>query len=205
MKRIAIDFDDVIFDFNRSFCEFSNLFYGTNINYEDIREFDYEKVWNISNDELHDRINRYYDSDYHKNAKPIYQANEILLKLKDLNYEFHIITAREERLRSVIETWLKKNLPNIPFVIQFTNAFSKIKGPFKSKSSVCKENGINIMIEDAIHNANELSKNGIKVYLPDRPWNQGKLPIGVERVRDWQEVFTKLNADPKVGIVRFAS
>ncbi|MEI7558108.1 MAG: hypothetical protein WCJ45_04755 [bacterium] len=53
--------------------------------------------------------------------------------------------------------------------IVFANHFSAQE---KNKSELCKEHGINIMIEDNADYAKELADTGIKVYLLDKPWNK---------------------------------
>ena len=66
--------------------------------------------------------------------------------------------------------------------------FDEKKG-FKSdvdyKVSVAEKFGISVFIEDAGQIAKAMK---IPVFLFDRPWNQGKLPANVLRVKSWSQI-----------------
>jgi uncharacterized HAD superfamily protein len=61
------------------------------------------------------------------------------------------------------------------------------------KSAMCKELGIQVMIDDHMSVAKDCAEAGIRVLLFDQPWNQGELPMGAERVHSWDEIVKKLS------------
>jgi uncharacterized HAD superfamily protein len=48
---------------------------------------------------------------------------------------------------------------------------------------------LDLLIEDELHVALAVAVVPIPVLLFDRPWNRGKLPTGITRVRDWSQVL----------------
>jgi len=59
----------------------------------------------------------------------------------------------------------------------------------RTKSSVCKELGIDIFIEDAPVYAKNISEAGIPVILIDAPWNRETSGELITRVYSWDEVL----------------
>lgn len=43
-KVLAVDFDDVVLDFNRSFLASHDFLYGTNLTYDQLVRYDYWEV-----------------------------------------------------------------------------------------------------------------------------------------------------------------
>ena len=60
------------------------------------------------------------------------------------------------------------------------------------KSDVCKELGVEVMIEDSLSQAKEIAPCVRKIFLLDCPWNQGDLPMNVARVYSWDEIVEGL-------------
>ena len=189
-RKIGIDFDDVIYGFNRAYCDFHNAKYGTNIAYEDISQYEMEKTWGISLQECVKRVDEFYFSTDHAGAKPVEGSLRGIGILKRDN-DLHLITSRREDVRAQTTSWLEKHFPNTFAEIHFTNQFGSTKKK-RLKSEVCKELGIDVMVEDALHYADDLSTKGVRVLLLDTPWNQGQVPELVSRVDSWDEAVEAL-------------
>jgi uncharacterized HAD superfamily protein len=185
-KKIGIDFDDVLFGFNRAYCLFHNQTYDTNLHYENIIVYDMDKIWGISIEECVERVNKFYLSTHHEEAEPVPGSIEALNILKQ-DHELHIITSRREDLKGTTIHWLERYFPGVFAGVHFTNQFGGT-GIKKLKSEVCKELGIDLFIDDALHNVVDIVSVGIPVILLDTPWNQGKVPELVTRVHSWDEV-----------------
>ena len=56
------------------------------------------------------------------------------------------------------------------------------------------DNNINLIIEDSLIHAIECAKNGIKVILLNKGWNQGELHTNITRINSWKEVPQLLNS-----------
>lgn len=107
----------------------------------------------------------------------------VLNKLK-VNNEIIIVTARNEKLvkiyqsmRQATKDWLAKN--NIYYDKYFDDAY------IEGKVNVCKDEAIDIIIDDDINNYIAFKENGIKTLLFD---DRGKYLDVVDRVGSWKEV-----------------
>jgi uncharacterized HAD superfamily protein len=186
MKRIGIDFDDILFDFNHKYCQFHNERYGTNLCFDDIYTYDLRAVWNIDMDEAIRRVHEFISSQMHDEVIPVSGSVETIKELRNY-YELHLITSREEKFKDKTLNWLNKHFFNLFHKIHFTNFFGENKNK-KMKSEVCIENGIELMIEDAPIYAIDLAEKGIEVLLLDKPWNRVDTHPLVKRVYDWKEI-----------------
>ncbi len=113
-----------------------------------------------------------------------------------LKKNLSIITARSDQEEwKVIRTknWISTYFPEIGKEnIFFVNHFSHTALP---KSVVCKNLGINLMIDDHIGNAQDLAENNIATILLEKPWNRHhrfEHPL-IYRVKDWQEIIESLS------------
>lgn len=107
----------------------------------------------------------------------------VLNKLK-VNNEIIIVTARNEKfvkiyqsMRQATKDWLAKN--NIYYDKYFDDAY------IEGKVKVCKDEAIDIIIDDDINNYIAFKENGIKTLLFD---DRGKYLDVVDRVGSWKEV-----------------
>lgn len=107
----------------------------------------------------------------------------VLNKLK-VNNEIIIVTARNETfvktsqsMRQATKDWLAKN--NIYYDKYFDDAY------IEGKVKVCKDEAIDIIIDDDINNYIAFKENGIKTLLFD---DRGKYLDVVDRVGSWKEV-----------------
>ncbi len=190
-KKIGIDFDDVIFGFNRAFIVFQKERYGIDLHYEDIITFDINQVWNMSKDESFRRVDEFLMSPYHDMAKPVPGAAEAINILKE-RHELHIVTSRKEEVRGRTIAWLDKAFPGAFAGVHFTGQFSKGGGKVL-KSEVCKQLLVDTFVEDALVYAHEIAEAGIDVFLLDSPWNQERTMPTVTRVKSWDEIVEKMD------------
>ncbi|MFZ2337227.1 MAG: hypothetical protein WAW59_03125 [Patescibacteria group bacterium] len=105
-----------------------------------------------------------------------------------------MITARNslESSEDVLQ-WATRFYPTIPREkIHFANHISE-KDKI-AKSVFCKKHGVTLMIDDAIHNIEDLLENGITCILIEKPWNKNyntTHPL-LHRISSWQEVIDNL-------------
>ncbi len=190
MKKIGIDLDDILLDFNGAFIEYHNSKYGTTLKKENTTTFFLEEILDIPREEAMLRLRDFYLSSHHEEAAPIDGAVEALVDLARTN-KLLIISASPEEIRIRIESWLKKHFINTFESIHFTRKMSTDTHSLK-KSEVCQSLGIDVFVDDALHNAENIAECGIPVLLLDRPWNQGEVPKLVTRVYSWSEIVKKL-------------
>lgn len=121
--------------------------------------------------------------------KPIHRATETIKKLKEDGNEIIIISGRNNgeynNPYKLTEEWLAKY--NIVYdKLILTNAYNK-----EEKANVCKENNIDIMIEDSTQTAVNIEKVGTKVLFMNTRYNNNN--ENFEKVSNWKEIYSKIS------------
>ncbi len=63
----------------------------------------------------------------------------------------------------------------------------------KTKSTICKDKWISLIVEDNVIYALNCAQEDIKVFLLDKPWNKKyKHHKNIVKVKDWDEIIDKL-------------
>ena len=115
------------------------------------------------------------------NAKAKENASEVLQKLKQEGNEIIIITARTEKAyNEPYETSYK-------FLVHNNIPFDKLLVGKLNKGQACKEEGIDIFIDDNLDNCYNIKKYGIDVILYDSPLNQDNNDF--KRVKNFNELY----------------
>lgn len=196
MKTIALDFDDVVMEFNLGFLNFHNQNYGSNLTFEQLTNYDnWEVVYGTSKEEMINRARAFYHSPHHLEVLPVTGAKEVISSLAE-RHRLEIVTSRPETVREHVESWLERHLPNAFKQIHFTNGFAGASGSTKrAKSEICRSIGAIVFVDDSITHAKDVASTGIPVLLPDRPWNREGTPTGVTRVKTWEDIlkWTEVN------------
>lgn len=182
--KIGIDIDGVLTDLATF-----HLDYGTKYAYEnnlgEIKNpygYKIDDVISLQEGAHKDFWNK-YDNCYTKKKYTREFAPEIIQKLKDEGNEIHIITARNPKLDQGKEwttSWLSEN--NIYYdKLIFTD----------KKLDYCKENKIDLMIEDTTKTILEISKI-IPVICFDNPHNQDCKGENIIRCYSWYDIYDKI-------------
>ena len=137
------------------------------------------------------------ETEFYKNSieriaiklKPIHRATETIKKLKEDGNEIIIISRRNNgeynNPYKLTEEWLAKY--NIVYdKLILTNAYNK-----EEKANVCKENNIDIMIEDSTQTAVNIEKVGTKVLFMNTIYNKNN--ENFEKVSNWKEIYSKIS------------
>ena len=118
--------------------------------------------------------------------KPLNNAKEVIDKLKADGNEIYIITSRDNgeyiNPEKMTREWLEK------YDIYFDKLI--LTGRHE-KGLACKENNIDIMIEDSIKNCEDIENNGVKCYIMNTRYNQEETRF--ERVKRWDEIYSKIS------------
>ena len=118
--------------------------------------------------------------------KPLNNAKEVIDKLKADGNEIYIITSRDNgeyiNPEKMTREWLEK------YDIYFDKLI--LTGRHE-KGPICKENNIDIMIEDSIKNCEDIENNGVKCYIMDTRYNKHETRF--ERVKRWNEIYSKIS------------
>lgn len=189
-KRIGLDFDDVLIDFNGGLTRFHNENYGTSYSKEHVTEWDYSLFWECSKEEALRRIREFIRSSHHTQVSPIIGAVDAIKRLKE-KCDLFIVTARDESVSNQTAILIDEHFPESFESVHFLHKDDKkVRG---TKGEVCTELDIDIFVEDSLTNAQHTSDAGIKTLLFDAPWNQAEeLPKNVTRVFSWDEILKEI-------------
>ncbi len=192
--RIGIDIDGVLTDIESWQLDYGSRYFYLkyNINIKNYKGYETTDIFNISK-KLDDEFWENYFKDYSINVNARPTASEVIDKLRK-NNEIFIITARgshlshstdvmtKEENKEIVLNWLKNNNINYDKII-----FSE-----EDKLEVCKENKIDLMIEDKPKNIEMISS-----YIPVICYHAGYNEIckgeKIYRCYSWYDILYKIN------------
>lgn len=187
--KIGINIDNTITEVQE---ELNNAAYeyaiklGKNINnaensFEDIKNNGdtYKKKFQFSYDELKYFLKNIQE-EITNNAVPREKVVEVISKLKKLDHKIYIITARDSEFHddpyNLSKNWLDKN--NIEYDKLIVNA--------REKAPVCKDEKIDLFIDDQLNNCLDIAKIGIKTI---RLSNDKKKYKDIITFENWDEIY----------------
>ena len=191
--RIGIDIDGVLnsqynfcIDYGTKFCNELGKYKLENVNVIDTTNM---FLW--GEDIAHQFWDKYRE-ELVVNLTAKKHASEIIKKLKDEGNLIYIITARKnndewfpdmlkEKVEEITKKWLKEN--NIYYDIIVFNV--------NDKGKYCKENNIDIMVEDDPINLKKILGN-TNVIIYDYPYNRNKEFENLKRAYSWYDVYYKI-------------
>lgn len=173
MMKIGFDFDDVLCDFQKSWIEFNNQHFKSNLKYENMYDYDYRKVMGITTEEMLRRFKLMIDEGWFENFTPCVGAVETIKALKQQGHQLYIITARDIGIFDVTTRWTTKYFPECFTEIILTDQMSVNYGPNNTvkKSDIAKSRSLELMVDDAPHHIEDYVANNINCIMVNVPWN----------------------------------
>lgn len=191
--KIGIDIDEVLAATFSGFLSFLKDTRGIEIRWEDQTHHDLSKIpgSGISKSDEGILWKDYMDF-HHDGILPIAGAQAAISELKEAGHSLVAITGRHEgNHRGYTEDWLSKHFPEYFDSVYFTNHGYDTS---ITKSSVCKNLGILLMVDDNLDFALELAENDIRAIVINKPWNRLRPeshPLLV-RVEGWPEISQQI-------------
>ncbi|MGI6450460.1 MAG: 5' nucleotidase, NT5C type [Desulfitobacteriia bacterium] len=175
--KIGLDIDGVVANSFPVFLRELNKHYGKNL--AQIDNYKMTELYEVSEDDLGAFFNENVEYLYSA-PEPIAGALASIEAWFQAGHEIIFITARklgiEER---VTRKWFQKyGLPDEKIIF--------VGGA--SKTFAVKEYRLDVFVEDFMSNVLEIAALGVPVLLLDAPYNQGKLPVGVTRCYNWEDI-----------------
>ena len=183
--KIGIDLDGVVIDSETTFRTYEEIYdiedlQGNNlINREEPK---YQQRYNWTEEQQNEFVQKYFlevatTSPFMAGFRTVYE------KLKKQGHEFVVITARGgylKEMRTVAEEMFEKS--NLQF--------DKYYWHVEDKLEICKQENVDIMIDDDWRIVKQLSENGFKT-LYFRDTNLVKLPENeyLKEVNNWGDVY----------------
>lgn len=185
---IGIDIDDTLTDI-RDEVGAEALKYAKSLN----KEIDEKKVvWDKNNNgsSFKERYNLNYDELLYffgniqekitKKAKPREDVVEVLKNLRKDGHKIYIVTARDSEFHhdpyELSKTWLDKN--NIEY--------DKLIVDARDKAKVCKEQNVDLFIDDKLSNCQGVSNEGIVTI---RITNYTDQHQNIINKKNWKEIY----------------
>jgi uncharacterized HAD superfamily protein len=187
--RIAVDLDDVLFDFVGEFFAWHNQLYGTKLDPSRTVFDTLWEAWGGTQDEAAERVPRFFEETDMHLVEPIDGAGQTLALLRE-SWALSIVSARhpstEEATRDWLSTYFSAAFDSV--ILGIGNPTSD--GSVLTKAEVCAGIGASVLIEDQLLHALGAAEAGIPVLLfGERTWNQAvDLPSNVRRAEDWAHV-----------------
>ncbi len=128
-------------------------------------------------------FNLYLDKIYQK-VKPKKDVSSVLRRIKNRGNKLYIITSRRNDYASnvnnvseIIENWLNKHKIKVDKIIVLSHEQTKI--------DICRENKIDLMIDDDPYNYKKINAAGIKCLLFDE---DNKFDLKENSASSWLEI-----------------
>ena len=178
IMNLGFDIDGVISNFTKQFTDIIQKRYGVALSDSDMYSYEVNLVLGIPKEDVAEIVTETLKSDLSLNPS----AKETLDKLAAEGHKIYLLTARSEELIQHTSTWLKQK--GIPY--------TKILYLIKGKKSLA-EFSVDLVVEDSLEEALELTKKVNHVLLFDQPWNKTKNVKGlIKRVYNWSEVYEEI-------------
>lgn len=180
--RIGIDIDDVITNTSASIRNYIEKYK----NNQDI----YEHIEAVMRGEMPtENIKKFYEENslnIFRDAKVKENASKVIKELIDRGDEIYLITARGEQnfkgSEELTFKYLKEN--DIPYNKIIFNSYDKAK--------LCKDNRIDVMIDDSIKHCENVAKENIRSIVFTSVVNE-KEQTTVTRVNNWIELKKEID------------
>jgi hypothetical protein len=207
---IAVDVDEVLGRYVRSFCLFYNKQRKTNFTEDQFISYKFSDTLGINPLHAGQLCLEFHDSEEFLNIEPVAGAFEGLCELKKLGYNLEVVTSRSEVMRDVTKTWIEQHYPGIfpSAKLHFTNSFGET-GARYTKYQVCSSekyvhplepsgkalNAVVLIDDNPTYTTDVASRGMFGILFGEYGWNRNAYD-GLEeankkfvvRCKDWREV-----------------
>ena len=188
--KIGIDLDEVTVNLMEKFLEYYKSRTQRHILRDDIKEYDFERILGISGEQSIKIVNEFFNSEHFDNLPPVEGAVEGVRKLRE-SHDTYIITARYGIPKEKTPNWIEKNLKGLISGVFYSCDYN---GHGMTKVEICREHGIELILEDDPFITLKCAKAEVKVILFRRPWNKNINYEYVTPVNSWAEALRQIEA-----------
>lgn len=181
--KIGIDIDDTVmntFDVIEEAARYFDKYFLENKGYQDITKYDFHERFYWTSEEKKAFFNYFRKNKLYLKAKPKGDALYYLEKLYNEGYEIYFLTRRKKDEKLDILSITKNDLISKGF--KFTDCYIGLS----KKGEACKSLGIDVFIDDAIIQIEDVNNYGIKTILIDNWYNKEYKGL---RAKNFQEIY----------------
>ena len=181
--KIGIDIDDTVmntFDVIEEGARYFDKYFLENKGYQDITKYDFHERFYQTGEEKKAFFNYFRKNKLYLKAKPKGDALYYLEKLYNEGYEIYFLTRRKKDEKLDILSITKNDLISKGF--KFTDCYIGLS----KKGEACKSLGIDVFIDDAVIQIEDVNNYGIKTILIDNWYNKEYKGL---RAKNFQEIY----------------
>lgn len=181
--KIGIDIDDTVmntFDVIEEAARYFDKYFLKNKGYQDITKYDFHERFYWTSEEKKAFFNYFRKNKLYLKAKPKGDALYYLEKLYNEGYEIYFLTRRKKDEKLDILSITKNDLISKGF--KFTDCYIGLS----KKGEACKSLGIDVFIDDAVIQIEDVNNYGIKTILIDNWYNKEYKGL---RAKNFQEIY----------------
>lgn len=181
--KIGIDIDDTVmntFDVIEEAARYFDKYFLENNGYQDITKYDFHERFYWTSEEKKAFFNYFRKNKLYLKAKPKGDALYYLEKLYNEGYEIYFLTRRKKDEKLDILSITKNDLISKGF--KFTDCYIGLS----KKGEACKSLGIDVFIDDAVIQIEDVNNYGIKTILIDNWYNKEYKGL---RAKNFQEIY----------------
>lgn len=184
--KIGIDIDDTMADTFDYLMPYISEFFEIDIEYLKRNNISYNTLPEKMKKREFEFAKTYYDRVIpHTPFKP--DVSKYIYKIKTLGHQIIIITARDKTLyHDEYETTIKELNSNQIHYDKLICSFDKV--------TACKNEKIDLFIDDSISNCNKVSALGIETLLFNSKSNMD-VATKFPRVDNWKDIYEKIKND----------
>ena len=181
--KIGIDIDDTVmntFDVIEEAARYFDKYFLENKGYQDITKYDFHERFYWTSEEKKAFFNYFRKNKLYLKAKPKGDALYYLEKLYNEGYEIYFLTRRSKDEKLDILSITKNDLISKGF--KFTDCYIGLS----KKGEACKNLGIDVFIDDAVIQIEDVNNYDIKTILVDNWYNKEYKGL---RAKNFQEIY----------------
>ncbi|MBE5912387.1 5' nucleotidase, NT5C type [Pseudobutyrivibrio sp.] len=174
--RFYVDFDDCLCETAKSFTEIAKRLFGKEVPYEDVRFFNLQKAFDLTDDEYTELMVEGHKSEILLSYEETPGASRVLNKLIDNGHEVFIITGRPYNTYEQSRKWLDEHgLDRVKLF--FLNKYGRDFFISDSSYNLELEDFYKMTFDYAIEDSPMAFKYfnhlpDLKIMVFDRPWNR---------------------------------
>jgi len=196
--RIYVDIDDVLCETARALCQLAARFFDRHVSYEDVHDFNLQRVFCLSDDEM----TRFIELSHEPKTLMTYpetpDAVKSVRQLMNDGAEVNLLTGRPASSHVATTAWLASlglTDVSVEYVNKYARTYERREGdpPVLTMDEIA-ERKYDIAIDDSPIVLQSLAEwTSTRILVFDRPWNHNfPLAPNMSRVRSWSEITTLL-------------
>ena len=186
--KIAIDIDEVIVRFIKKYMEFADKKGFKRVDYKDVYSYNLWEVLGIKKELVFELLKEFTLEGIYDDLDFVEGSKEGIVFLKN-NYDIYFITSRPDYISKKTRDFIFKEFGVLGNRVFFSG---DVSGSAKKKDEICRDLGIDLIIEDNGEASLNYAEAGLRVLLLDKPWNQGIKHEGIFRCFNWGEILERV-------------